>query len=79
MIENTDMKVFKQLMAKEEVLADLRRFEDKSKSSVSSESSVSASSSSSESESHCDYLMRISPVGLYNTKQDIDRLVQVLG
>eukprot|EP00347_Sterkiella_histriomuscorum_P012227 403369408 len=54
-IENTDMKEFKQVLSNEGVLGDLRRFDE-----------------------HDNYLMRISPVGLYITYEDIDRVVQVL-
>jgi kynureninase len=43
LIENTDMKIFKEKLSSEGIYGDLRRFEDES------------------------YLMRISPIGLYNT------------
>lgn len=54
-IENTDMKEFKQLLSSQGILGDLRRFDNEN-----------------------NYLIRISPVGLYITYEDIDRLVSVL-
>ena len=54
LIDNTDMKEFKQLMTERGILGDLRRFDDDG------------------------YLMRVSPVPLYNSVEDCENLLDGL-